>query len=166
MAHFLVEQLRFARLEWLRGVEDVSAEDASRQFEPMNTIAWMVGHLAQHEQRFWLELPQGITLIESLNAYGFGQPASNPPLAEMWSAWHEVTQEVDSYFDSLTAGDLMQHLIVNGKKQSENIGTRLGRSTFHYWYHLGEAMAIRQLLGHLSLPQFVGDLGGNAPYKK
>ncbi len=165
MAHFLVEQLRFARSEWLRGVEDIRAEDASRRFEPMNSIAWMVGHLAQHEQRFWLEFTQGITLIESLNIYGFGQPVSNPPLAEMWSAWHQVTQAVDSYLDTLTAEDLIQHLVVNGNKRSENIGTSLGRSTFHYWYHLGEAMSIRQLLGHKDLAQFVGDLGGHAPYK-
>lgn len=165
MAHFLVEQLQFARSEWVRGIEDVTAEEANRQFGAMNSIAWMVGHFAQHEQRFWLEFAQGITLIESLSVYGNGQPASNPPLAEMWSAWHEVTQEVDRYLDSLTSEILLQHLVVNGQTHSENIGTRLGRTTYHYWFHLGEAMAIRQLLGHQNLPQFVGNLGGIAPYK-
>jgi hypothetical protein len=29
---------------------------------------------------------------------------------------------------------------------------------YHYWYHLGEAHAIRQMLGHQDLPQFVGDM--------
>lgn len=164
MAHFLVLQLRFARAEWVRGVEDISAEDAGRQFESMNSIAWMVGHLAQHEQRFWLELTQGITLIDSVNAYGYGQPASNPPLADMWQAWHTITQAVDTYLDTLTVDDLLQHSMVNGQARAENIGTALGRSTYHYWYHLGEAMAIRQLLGHQNLAQFVGNLGGQAPY--
>ncbi len=35
---------------------------------------------------------------------------------------------------------------------------------YHYWYHLGEAHAIRQMLGHTGLPQFVGDMGIKAPY--
>jgi hypothetical protein len=29
---------------------------------------------------------------------------------------------------------------------------------YHHWYHTGEAHAIRQLLGHPDLPQFVGDM--------
>jgi hypothetical protein len=29
---------------------------------------------------------------------------------------------------------------------------------YHYWFHLGEAHAIRQMLGHPDLPQFVGDM--------
>ena len=164
MVHFLVEQLRFARAEWVRGVGDISDEDAGCQFEPMNSIAWMVGHLAQHEQYFWLEIPQGITLIDSLNAYGYGQPKSNPPLTEMWHAWHMVTEAVDSYLNTLSADDLLHHSMVNGQARAENIGTALGRSTYHYWYHLGEAMAIRQLLGHQHLAQFVGNLGSQAPY--
>ena len=30
------------------------------------------------------------------------------------------------------------------------------RVTYHYWYHTGEAAAVRQLLGHVDLPEFVG----------
>ena len=40
----------------------------------------------------------------------------------------------------------------------ESIGTMLRCSTYYYWYHLGEAHAIRQMLGHTDLPQFVGDM--------
>jgi hypothetical protein len=29
---------------------------------------------------------------------------------------------------------------------------------YHYWFHCGEAHAIRQMLGHTDLPQFVGDM--------
>ena len=32
------------------------------------------------------------------------------------------------------------------------------RNIYHYWFHMGEAHAIRQLLGHPDLPQFVGDM--------
>jgi hypothetical protein len=36
--------------------------------------------------------------------------------------------------------------------------------TYHYWFHLGEAQAVRQALGHTSLPSFVGDIA-QAPYR-
>jgi len=29
---------------------------------------------------------------------------------------------------------------------------------YHYWYHIGEAHAIRDMLGHQDLPEFVGDM--------
>ena len=31
---------------------------------------------------------------------------------------------------------------------------------YHYWFHLGESHAIRQMLGHEDLPQFVGNMFG------
>ena len=39
----------------------------------------------------------------------------------------------------------------------------LQRVTYHYWYHIGENMATRQLLGHHRLPQFVGPIDSKAP---
>jgi hypothetical protein len=36
---------------------------------------------------------------------------------------------------------------------------------YHYWYHTGENAAIRQNLGHTGLPNFVGDIDGEAPYR-
>jgi hypothetical protein len=35
----------------------------------------------------------------------------------------------------------------------------------HYWFHTGESQAVRQLLGHLNLSDFVGDIGREAPYR-
>ena len=40
----------------------------------------------------------------------------------------------------------------------EDIGTTLLRNIYHYWFHTGEAHAIRQQLGHRDLPEFVGDM--------
>jgi hypothetical protein len=34
----------------------------------------------------------------------------------------------------------------------------LMRVIYHYWYHTGEAAAVRQMLGHVELPEFVGDM--------
>ena len=78
MTHPLVDQFRFTRLEWLRGLEGVSEEDGAQHFGPMNCIGWTVGHLAWHEQRTWLERPQGLIPFPELNklfAYGGPTPA-------------------------------------------------------------------------------------------
>jgi DinB family protein len=166
MAHPLVEQLRFTRSEWLRGLESVTAEEAAQRFEPINSIAWMVGHLAWQEQRYWLQAAQGKTLVESVIACGFGQPPSNPPLDDMWRAWRTITIAADSYLDTLTSEMLEIHYVINGQPVPESPGTLLRRTTYHYWYHLGESQAVRQLLGHKELPWFVGSIGSEAPYRR
>ena len=42
----LFNQLCFIRAEFRRGFEDVPEEDGGRRILPLNSIAWMVGHLA------------------------------------------------------------------------------------------------------------------------
>ena len=54
MPHLLVTQLRFTRSELVRCLEGVSDADARRRFEPMNCISWIVGHLADQENHFWV----------------------------------------------------------------------------------------------------------------
>ena len=44
-------------------------------------------------------------------------------------------------------------------------GNLLQRTIYHYWYHTGENMAIRQLLGHDRLGYFVGNIDDKAPYR-
>ena len=65
MTHPLVDQLRFTRLEWLRGLDDVTEEEGARRFAAMNCISWTVGHLAWHEQRTFLQRPQGKIIFRS-----------------------------------------------------------------------------------------------------
>jgi hypothetical protein len=162
MSHPLVDQLRFTRSEWVRGLEGVTPAEAARRFEPMNSIAWIIGHLAWQEQAYWLQRAQGRTVSAVAERCGFGQPASTPPLAEAWAAWHEVTKAAEAYLDSLTIASLQ----VKWERETttETVGTKVLRTTYHYWYHLGESQAIRQLLGHTNLPTFVGDIS-NAPYR-
>lgn len=166
MPHPLVDQLRFTRSEFQRALSGVTDEEARRRFLPMNSIGWIVGHLAAQEQYCWLILAQGKLVAPALAAYGYGQPASTPPLAEMWQAWQTVTQAADPYLDSLTTEMLLAGLSsAPDNPIHESVGTLLRRVTYHYWYHLGESQAIRQLLGHTGLPTFVGDLGTTAPYR-
>ena len=157
--HLLVAQLRFTRSEFVRGLEGVSEKDAVRRLMPMNCISWMVGHLANQEHRYWVMFAQQKNIVPELNALvGYGKPASTPPLAEMWAAWRKVTAAADEYLDTLTPEKLQDFLLRDGKPVDENVGTMLMRNIYHYWMHSGEAAAVRQMLGHTHLPEFVGDI--------
>ena len=159
MAHFLVDQLRFARSEFVRCLEGVSEEDACRRLEPMNCISWIVGHLANQEHRYWVILGQGQDLAPGLNdLVGYGKPASTPSLGEMWDTWRTVTAAADAYLDTLTPELMLTHFEREGKPVAESVGTMLLRNLYHYWFHTGEGHAVRQMLGHSDLPQFVGDM--------
>ena len=63
--HPLVSQLKFARSQWLLGLEGLSAEEATRRFAPINSISWMIGHLAGFEQRIWVDIAQGVAIQQS-----------------------------------------------------------------------------------------------------
>ncbi|MEP7294449.1 MAG: DinB family protein, partial [Chloroflexota bacterium] len=125
---------------------------------------WIIGHLANQEQRYWLLFFGREIIVPEVAAFGTGKPASTPPLDQVWQAWHTITQATDPFLDSLTTDDLLSFLNRDGKPLDENVGTLIHRVTYHYWYHTGESQAIRQLLGHSDLPTFVGDLGEQAPY--
>jgi len=183
MPHPLVTQLRFARSEFVRCLEGISDEDARRRIMPMNCISWMVGHMAAQEQYYFVFFPQGKVPHPKLNKLvGFGRPATTPPLADMWQVWNDITAATEPFLDSLTIEDMRTHLeqdpealenslfgtaseealkrILAQKslRDKENLGTRILRTTYHYFFHTGEAHAIRQQLGHPDLPYFVGDM--------
>ena len=157
--HPLITQLRFARGELVRCLEGLGDKDARHRFEPMNCISWIIGHLASQEHFYWVIAAQGRNLAPDLyKLVGFGQPPSTPPLEEMWDVWRTVTNAADEFLDTLTTERLQTHLEWRDEPLPESIGTMLLRNTYHYWFHTGEAHAIRQLLGHPDLPQFVGDM--------
>ena len=166
MAHPLVLQLRFTRSEFLRGIKGVTEKEAKKRFLPMNCLSWNVGHLAWQEQRYFLGFGQGIKLFPEIeNNFAYGAPASTPSLKEMLAAWKKITVAADPWLDSLTPKKLSQNVISNGKEIQRTYGNLLQRTIYHYWYHLGENMAIRQNLGHTKLPQFVGSIDRKAPYQ-
>lgn len=181
MTHPLVTQLRFARSEFRRCLEGVSEEDARKRLLPMNSISWMVGHMAAQEQDYFVFFPKGKVPHPQLNiSHGFGQPAVTPALADMWQVWGDITAAADSFLDTVSQDRLETVLEQNIKavqdalfvpkqvnqemlsqesiRSSENIGTRILRVTYHYFFHTGEAHAVRQQLGHSDLPYFVGGM--------
>lgn len=166
MTHPLVDQFRFTRHEWRRGLEGVSEDEAARHFAAMNCISWIVGHLAWHEQCYWLYRAQGQVLYPLLNqVYAYGAPMSTPSLAESLEMWQRVTAASDPYLDGLTTAALQTDLLLDGQAVDQSVGSAMRRVTYHYWFHTGEVQAIRQMLGHTGLPEYVGDIEIEAPYR-
>lgn len=154
-----VAQLLFARDAFQRCLEGVSEQDALIRVKPINSLSWIVGHLANQEQRYWVMLAQGEVPFPELNErVGTGKPASTPPLEEMWEIWRQITTRADLYLNKLTEADLQAILAWEGKPAHYNVGMMLLRNVYHYWFHTGEAHAVRQSLGHQNLPEFVGDM--------
>jgi hypothetical protein len=132
----------------------------------MNCVSWNVGHLAWHEQRYWLELAQGRVLFPELNAMcAYGAPMTTPRLDEMLSLWHAITKEVEAFQGGFTTQRLLADLPRKGKSVGQSYGSALLRVTYHYWYHIGETQAIRQMLAHQGLAEYVGDIEKDAPYR-
>jgi uncharacterized damage-inducible protein DinB len=166
MTHPLIDQLRFTRSEWLRGLSDISDEDGARRLGQMNSISWTVGHLAWHEHRYWLERAQNQVFVPGINQrFGYGAPASTPSLQEILVLWRQVTRAADPFLDTLTTQKLLEELMLEGSHVGQTIGSALRRMTYHYWYHTGEIQAIRQVLGHPNLAEYVGDIEVEAPYR-
>jgi hypothetical protein len=165
--HPLVEQLRFTRSEFARAIEGVSDADAARRFPPLNCISWNVGHLAWQEQRAWLLFGQKELPMPDINTtFATGAPASTPALSAVRDAWRTITAAADPFLDRLTGADLAAPLPHGtGPARTRTAGSVLQRMLYHYWFHAGENMAIRQYLGQVDLPQFVGDIDAQAPYR-
>ena len=68
-------------------------------------------------------------------------------------------------FDEITTARLQETLTIRGWTTT-TLGSLLLRLIYHYWYHIGEIMSIRQQLGHGSLPDFVGNIDEEAPYRQ
>ena len=165
MEHPLFTQLKFTRSEFMRCIAGVSDAEALVRHGQMNCISWIIGHMANQEQTYWLLLGQDKLLHPNLNSLvGTGKPASTPPLAEMLDVWYSITNEADDYLQTVTPELLQTHFVYKGQSRPESIGTMLYRNIYHYWFHLGENMAARKLMGHEGLGQFVGNIDAEAPY--
>jgi hypothetical protein len=150
----------------MRSVKGVTGEDACKRLLPMNCLSWNVGHLAWQEQRYFLYYGQGELLLPEIDkAFAYGAPASTPTLKEVIAAWQTITKAADPWLDTLTSADLQGQVMSKGKPLERIWGNLLQRVIYHYWYHTGENMAIRQMLGHEGLAQFVGNIDRQAPYR-
>ena len=135
-------------------------EDGAKRFEPINSLGWMMGHMAWHENLCWNIRARSVNPAQHLHdLVSYGKPASTPALSEMRAIWAVVTEASDEYLESLTDSMMPTRWIRNGKPHRESIGTSLQRVTYHYFFHIGESQAVRQLLNHPNRPEYVGDFG-------
>ena len=168
MLHPLVAQLRFTRSEFRRGLVGLTEDEAAQRFMPMNCMSWNAGHLAWQEQRYFIYLAQVSCRSRRLNeCSAYGAPANIPSLQDMWVAWTAITRAADVWLAAVTPEKLQEHVVVDGQPTAYLFGSLVQRVIYHYWYHTGENLAIRRVnrLGHTDLPEFVGDLDGEAPYR-
>ena len=166
MPHPLVDQLRFTRSEFIRGIRGVTDADARRRNGPMNSVSWNVGHLAWQEQQYFVTWPTGKRPFPDIDReFVSGGPASTPPLQRVLDAWRAITAAADPWLDTLTSDDLERHVVSGGAELKRRYGDLVQRVIYHYWFHTGENAAIRQQLSHTRLPQFVGDIDAKAPYR-
>ena len=168
MPHPLVLQLRFTRNEFERGLSGLTDAEARRRFLPMNCISWNIGHLAWQEQRYWLYRGQDRLLFPEIQEqFAYGAAASTPPLESVMEARRDIMAAADPWLDALTSDLLLAHhpLEIDGQEVFFTFGNLLQRVIYHYWYHTGENLAIRQMLGHRGLPDFVGNIDDEAPYQ-
>jgi uncharacterized damage-inducible protein DinB len=164
--HPLVLQLKFTRSEFKRGLKGLSEEDASKRLLPMNCISWNVGHLAWQEQKYILYYGQGqMPYPEIDKLFAYGAPASTPSLQEILKLWQIITLSTNSWLETMTSEKLQKFVVKpDGSQIQYTYGSLLQRMIYHYWYHTGENLAIRQMLGHTKLAQFVGNIDRQAPY--
>jgi uncharacterized damage-inducible protein DinB len=162
----LIHQLRFTRSEFIRALDGVTDHEARQRFLPMNCLSWNVGHLAWQEQRYFVTFAQGKVLLPELNEqFAYGAPACTPALADMLTAWQTVTRAADVWLERVTTEGLLQTYTSPTGAWTTRFGNLLQRVIYHYWYHTGENLAIRQVLGHSHLPEFVGNIDDEAPYQ-
>jgi uncharacterized damage-inducible protein DinB len=168
MPHPLIQQLRFTRAEFQRALVGLDDADARHRFQPMNCISWNIGHLAWQEQRYWFQRLQGQTLLPELDAqFCYGCPGLTPPLEAMRTAWRTIITAADPFLDTLTTADLLRDRTfkIGDETFTTSAGNLMQRVIYHYWYHTGESLAIRQMLGHKNLPDFVGNIDDEAPFR-
>ena len=151
--HTLVQMLELSRKEFERNLHGLTDEDARKRIEPMNCISWIIAHIANQHHMFFLVWPQGRDPDPRYANYGYGSPASQPPLDEAMSLWHDACKDTEPWLQNATSESL-QEISPSPLTNGESWGTLLVRCIFHTWCHLGEISSIRQILGHRP-PQFV-----------
>lgn len=159
VAMLLVTRRAFRRA--LRGIPD---REAMVRVGGMNSVSWIVTHVAWQEDTFWRYWAQGLAPNPRLVQAQTGAPPSVPEFQQALADWREVISATEPYLGSLSAEALARHPEPPepGLEQllaEQNLGTLVVRCLMHYWSHIGEISAIRSLLG-IAGPEFVGNLRG------
>jgi len=116
------------------------------------------------------EFIRGLTGLTDEEARRRFQPINSISWMIGYLAWQEQRNWFTRAQGHILRADLNER-VANGKPAStpplEEMWTawRVVTKASDAWYHLGEALAVRQMLGHRDLPDFVGDIDTQAPYR-
>lgn len=72
----------------------------------------------------------------------------------------------EPFLEGLTTDDLDRPLAHDRRVPAPSTGSQLQYITYHYWSHIGEVSAIRQILGHRNLAEYVNDFTPAAEYRR
>ncbi len=158
----VVAMLLVTRRELRRALRGIPEREAMVRVGGMNSVSWIVAHVAWQEDLFWRHLTQGLPINERLAEARTGAPPSIPDFQQALADWQEVTRATEPYLRNLSADALATHGEASEPHSEkplaeENLGTMVVRCLMHYWSHIGEISAIRSLLG-IAGPEFVGNL--------
>ena len=124
--HTLVQMLELSRKEFERNLQGLTDDDARKRIEPMNCISWIIAHVANQHHMFFLVWPQGKEPDPRYARYGYGSPASQPPLDEAMSLWRGACKDSEAWLQTVTVEGLQKSSpspVTNG----ESWGTLLVR---------------------------------------
>ena len=154
MAHHLVRYVWHVRRELERVLDGISASDLNREVNGINSIAWMIGHLAMQEQSYWLLFRDEELIDKNLKVYG-SKVEDGKDASELIELWKTITERSNAWLETATASDLENTF----EKARENTGSLLTRVIGHYYFHIGQIATIRKMLGY-DVPGFVGSQEG------
>ena len=104
--HTLVQMYNMTRKEFERNLNGLTDEDARKHIEPMNCISWIIGHVANQQHTFFVDWPEGKETDPRYRPYGYGSPASQPPLEEVLALWRDACNEADVWLQAATSDSL------------------------------------------------------------
>jgi len=154
MAHHLVRYVWHVRRELERALDGISEEDLNKEVHGLNSIAWMIGHLANQEQAYWLLFRNEELIDKNLRHYN-NKVEEGKDFAELFELWKTITNRSNAWLETATTSDLENTF----EKAKENTGSLMTRVIGHYYFHIGQIATIRKLLGY-DVPGFVGSQEG------
>ena len=101
-----------------------------------------------------------------LDAFATGQAVSVPSFAEVQAAWDRIVAGADPFLDTLTTDALERRPGHDPRLDPPIVGSQVQYVTYHYWSHIGEVSAVRQILGNTGLAEYVGDFPPEAEYRR
>lgn len=157
MAQLITRILLSARTDLLRAIDGFDDARGGLRLGGLNEPAWMVAHLAQHEQRSWLTSFGREPVDAGLAAYRRERPEAVMPLSHALDAWLRVARATEPYLLELVEPELARPAPVLESGPGESVGVMCLRVFGHYYLHIGQITAVRRWLD-MPVPPFVGRL--------